>query len=203
MDANGGESTQPPARALFGCLRRRERWGLTWRGFAALLLLLLGLGIVAVREVHPFLASSQPLRGGLLVVEGWLPDYGLKAAMDEFAAGHYERLYVTGGPIERGAPLSEYKTYAELAAATLVKIGFASNAVVAVPTPTVQQDRTFTSALALRTHLDTNGIAHPSLNVMSMGPHARRSRLLFHKAFGKGTRVGIMALEPLDYVTRL
>ena len=32
-----------------------------------------------------------------------------------------------------------------------------------------------------------------------MGPHARRSRLLFEKAFGRDTRVGIIALEDRDY----
>jgi hypothetical protein len=37
------------------------------------------------------------------------------------------------------------------------------------------------------------------LNLMSLGAHARRSRLLFEKAFGRDTRVGIIALEDRDY----
>jgi hypothetical protein len=36
-------------------------------------------------------------------------------------------------------------------------------------------------------------------NLISVGPHARRSRLLFEKAFGREVRVGIIALESQDY----
>ena len=34
---------------------------------------------------------------------------------------------------------------------------------------------------------------------MTEGPHARRSRLLFQRALGPQTAVGIIAIQPRDY----
>src|SRR2546423_138399 len=130
-------------RALLACLQRRECWCLTWRGRIVLLLFLFGLGIAGLLGIHPFLAPNRPVTSSLLVVEGWVADYGFKAAAAEFSRGGYQKLFVTGGPLEVGAPLVDYKTYAELGAATLLKYGINSNSVQAVPAPRVQQDRTF------------------------------------------------------------
>ena len=38
-----------------------------------------------------------------------------------------------------------------------------------------------------------------ALNVATVGAHARRSKLLFEKAFGPTTRVGVVALEDPEY----
>jgi len=35
-----------------------------------------------------------------------------EAAIAEFKQHHYDRLFVTGIPLQQGAPLSEYKNYA-------------------------------------------------------------------------------------------
>ena len=191
-----------PKKAFLGCFRKRDCWLPTWRGAFLLIFLLLGLGVWWVLGIHSFLAPNHPIPGGLLVVEGWGPDYAMKAAAEEFARTHYDKLYVTGGPLEWGAALSEYKTYAELGAAILGKLSLATNAVQAVPAPLVQQDRTYNAALALKKYLDQNGIPHPVINLISVGPHARRSRYLFQKAFGKGTTIGIVALEPKGYDPR-
>lgn len=59
------------------------------------------------------------------MVEGWTPDYVLEEAVAEYKRGRYQKLYVTGGPIEAGAPLAEYRTYAERGAAVVLKLGLA------------------------------------------------------------------------------
>jgi len=138
----------------------------------------------------------------VLVVEGWVPDYVLEEARAEFGRHRYLTLYVTGGPLERGGYLSEYKTYAELGAATLIQIGMSKDALEAVPAPLVRQDRTYTSAVALNNWLRQHGVNVTSINVVSMGAHARRSRLLFQEAFGEGSRVGIIAVEDRNYDPR-
>lgn len=193
------ESGGKKKKAVLGCFRRRETWLPTWRGCLLIVLLVFVGGIFLLLGIHPFLAPNHPIAGGILVVEGWAPDYAMKTVAQEFSGGTPGKVYVTGGPIEHGAPLSEFKTYAELGAATLSKCGLGTNAVQAVPAPLVQQDRTFNSALALRKYLDENGIAHPAITLISVGPHARRSRLLYEKAFGKQTRIGIIALAPREY----
>ena len=68
-----------------------------------------------------------------------------------------------------------------------------------VPAPLVLQDRTFASAVALKHWLRGHGIASAKLNVISKGAHARRTRLLYEKAFGKGSEIGIVAVPDQTY----
>ena len=79
--------------------------------------------VATVRLLHPFLAVSDPGPGGALTVEGWVQDRTMREAIAEFNRGHYKMLYVTGGPLERGALLSEYHTTAELGGASLLRMG--------------------------------------------------------------------------------
>lgn len=187
---------------FWGFLRRRQCWLPTWRGWLALGLVCAASLVLAVRNAYPFLAVNDPVSGGALVVEGWQPDYALEEAIAEFKRHPYQKLYVTGGPIDRGAPLSEYKTYAELGAAILTRLGLSPETVQAVPAPWVRQDRTYTSAVALRTWLRAHRISPTNFHLLTLGPHARRSRLLFEEALGDGVRVGITAIEGRDYDPR-
>jgi hypothetical protein len=188
-----------PHRPFWGLLRRRECLLPTWRGWLLLLLTGFLLATGAVRNAQSFLAVNDPVSGGALVVEGWAPDYALEEVIAEFRRHHYTKLYVVGVPLEKGAPLSEYKTYAELGAATLLKLGLDRDSVQAVAAPAVRQDRTYASALVLKQWLLQHNAMPAELNLISLGAHARRSRLLFEKAFGPDTRVGIIALENQDY----
>ena len=157
------------------------------------------LGLLAVKTIHPFLAVNDPVIGGVLAVEGWAPDYVLVAAQNEFTNHHYAKLCVTGGPLEVGAPLSQYQTYAELGTAVLLKLGMATNQVVAVPAPYVRQDRTYTAARALKDWLRKNAGAVTGVHVITVGAHSRRSRLLYAKALGKGYTVGMTAVPDRNY----
>jgi hypothetical protein len=188
-----------PRRPFWGLLRRRECLLPTWRGWLLLLLVGLLLATVAARNVQGFLAINDPVAGGVLVVEGWAPDYALEQVIAEFHQRHGTRIYVVGVPVEKGAPLVEYRTYADLSAATLLKLGLDRDSVQTVPAPAVRQDRTYASALALKQWLSEHNAMPSEFNLMSLGPHARRSRLLFQKAFGPAVRVGIISIEDRDY----
>jgi len=137
--------------------------------------------------------------GGALVVEGWVPDHMLRAAIAEFKRNHYDRLFVTGLPVTQGAPLSEYKNYAFIGEASLVKLGLSTNDVQAVPTGRIIRDRTYAMALSLKHWLREHGTAPTKVTVITGGPHARRSRLMFEKAMGQGVTVGIIAIPAEDY----
>ena len=95
--------------------------------------------------------------------------------------------------------MSEYKTYAQRGAAVLLKLGLTTNEVQAVPAPLVPQDRTYTSAVALRNWLREHNLKPARLHLMSEGPHARRSWLLFEKAFGRDVVVGITSVPAAGY----
>lgn len=180
-------------------LRRREMLVPTWRGWLALLLVIFALGTLTATGLPRFLAVNHPLPAGVLVVEGWMPDYAMEAAAAEFQKGRYELLAVTGGPLEKGAPLVEFKTWAELGAATFHRLGLDTNQVRAVPAPPVAQDRTYASAVTLREWLRQRGDLPAAINVVSAGAHSRRTRLLFQKAFGDQTRIGILAVPDRGY----
>jgi len=84
------------------------------------------------KQRQSILSLNKPIEANVLVVEGWLPDYAVVLTMQEFKKGNYSKIITTGGPLEQGEYLSEYKTYAQLSAATYRKLGLDSNAIVAV-----------------------------------------------------------------------
>jgi hypothetical protein len=196
------DSLEQPAehpKRFWGLLCRRpclvptvRAWLFLCLGFAVLL-------IVTLRSLLPFLAVNDPSPDGLLVVEGWLPDYELELAVEMFRQNQNQKVYVTGGPLEHGMFLSAYKTYAHLGAATLMKLGLDSNSVQVVPAPLVPQDRTYTAAVSLKRWLLDHGITPTRIHLISEGPHARRSRLLYELAMGKSVTVGVTALPSNEY----
>jgi len=70
-------------------------------------------GYLYTRTIFVFLAPNAPIEAQVLVIEGWVPDYGMKIASDYIRNGNYQLVIVTGGPLEHGSFLSDYKTYAE------------------------------------------------------------------------------------------
>jgi hypothetical protein len=193
MSCQTSTGNPPTDTACLGLFRRRACWFPTWRGALVLLALMAALGWAGLVNLHPFLAVTAPVPARVLVVEGWGNDGQMQRAVAEFRGQGYERVCVTGLPLERGEPLAEYRTWAEHGAERLRRYGLASNVVVAVPGPAVAQDRTFASALALRQWFEANGGVPPALNVITGGPHARRTRWLFQRAFGDRTTVGVIA----------
>lgn len=174
--------------------RRRECWVPTWRTWAILLLAGVLGALVAVRFAHPFLAVTRPVPSDLLVVEGWCEDTILETALAEFHRGHYSKLLVTGGPLEMGGPLSEYPTFADSGAAILRKMAAPGTPIIAVPAPRVHRDRTYNAALALNRWFRDQGALPASINLVTRGPHARRSGYLFSKAMGNEVEVGTFAI---------
>lgn len=190
------------SKKWFGLLRRRPCWVPTWRAWSILLVVIVGLGWLGTRKIYPFLAVNDPHPGGLLVVEGWAPDYAFEAAMQEFKRNHYDKVCVTGGFLDAGAVLSEYKTFAELGAAVLLKLGLGTNEVQAVPAPRVRRDRTYISAASLHRWLEQQTQPATHIHLITEGVHARRSRLLFEKALGPGVTVSVTAMPERDFDER-
>ena len=82
----------------WGILIRKERWGLSWRGW----LLVTSAGLAAAYftflNIHPFLAVTNRVNTNVLVVEKWIQRYAIRAGAEEFKNGSYERIFTTGGP---------------------------------------------------------------------------------------------------------
>src|SRR5262249_31161001 len=71
--------------------------------------------------------------------------------------------------------------------------------IVVAPANDSESQRTYESAVAVARALRVRGIHPKCLNVFTLGPHARRSRLVFAKVFGPETKVGVIAWEKADY----
>jgi len=183
----------------FSLLRRREAILPTWRGWLVLVILLAAGARGFLAWVHPFLAVTAPVGGEILAVEGWIPDYALRQALKEFRSRRYARLVTTGGPVPMGMAFSYQGNYARLAAATLRSFGLSPDSIVEIPSPPVRKDRTFTEGVAVAGWLKKSGFDCRSLDLFSFSTHARRSRLLYRLALGKGVRVGVFAPLDVDY----
>ncbi len=180
-------------------IRRREMWAITKEGWVIAIMGLIIAMLLTLTNIHQFLAVNAPIKADTLVVEGWLPDYAIKSAIAEFKKGEYRQLITTGLPLSKGYYLAEYKNYAELTAATCIALGFDKDKVIAVPAGSVVKHRTAASAMALRDWLAVSALKVDSINLYSLGTHARRSWIIFKAVLNPDIKVGIIAAEPEDY----
>lgn len=179
-------------------IHRKEMWTLTFQGWIVTLLCIAALSLGIVTNLHSFLSVSSPVQADILVVEGWLPDGALKGAIAEFNSHSYKKLITTGLPLLKGSYLAEYNNFAELAAATLIALGFDQQNLVAVPATDVIKYRTYAGAAALRQWLEKSDLKGKSINVYTLGVHARRSWLIFKQVLAP-IEVGVIAAKPIDY----
>lgn len=185
---------------LFGTVTRRERWGLSWRGVTLLAAFVAGVSATWFFGVYPFLAVTDRLETKLLVVEGWIDLYAIRAAAAEFRSGHYEKAFSTGGPVHgMGGYTNDYNTAASVGVSLLRDAGLPESSLQMVPSRVSARDRTYSSAVALRVWCSEHGVPLRAVNVVTEDVHARRTRLLFQKALGPDVRVGVIAVPNPDY----
>src|SRR5207248_6923900 len=84
-----------PPRAVWGLLDRKERWSLSWRGRLILASALLLVGALIFKGIYPFLATTHRVNANILVVEGWIHEYAIRAAVKEFQSNKYQRVFTT------------------------------------------------------------------------------------------------------------
>ncbi|MEH1770562.1 YdcF family protein [Nostoc sp.] len=181
-------------------IKRQEMWTLTAQGWAIAIALIAYLIFFVFTHVHSFLAVTSPIESAeVLVVEGWLPDYAIEKALTEFQTGSYRQIITTGGTLGKGSYLIGYKNFAEVSAATFIKLGLEAEKVVAVPTPFVVKDRSYASAAEFHRWLSNSNLQIESINLFSLDVHARRSWFLFRKILTPDIKVGVIAAKTQDY----
>ena len=187
------------SKHTWGMWKRRECLIPTLRGWIVLLFAGTLVVVLGVLEAHTFLTVNDPVPSDILVVEGWIPDYALHKLLDPSMRDQYHKILVTGGPINSGMYLCGYTNWAELGAATLIRLGLDTNTVEALPAAKVSRDRTYASAVALHAWFLQHHIESASLNILTTADHSRRSRLLFCKALGRDYHVGMISVENVGY----
>jgi len=178
---------------------RRETWVLTLHGWSILLFFIITLFSLSFTNLNSFLSLNSPVPADILVVEGWIPDDAIVLSIREFKKGNYRQIITTGGPVDRGFYLAQYKNFANLAAATCVKLGIETDKVIPVPSDNVIKNRTFASALALQDYIAQKQLNVKGINLYSYGPHTRRSWLIFQEVFKAKIPLGAIASIPTSY----
>jgi hypothetical protein len=79
-------------------VRKRVCFFPTAAGWSGIVLIVLSLSILVFVWIHPFLSENRPVHAEILIVEGWMPDYGLIETRKIFQQGNYRLLLTTGGP---------------------------------------------------------------------------------------------------------
>lgn len=179
-------------------LRPRTIWWPTWLGWLVLLVgAALPAGVWALKGER-FLAVNAPLEAEVLIVEGWIGLDGMAEVRREFQRGGYTCIVTAGGPTGHRWSRSKYN-YAISAADVLVGWGLPASQVIAAPDDGRAEQRTFGAAMAVRAKLAELGLKPKAVNVLSLGPHTRRSRLVYAKVLGDAIDVGSVAWWPEHY----
>jgi len=188
---------------LFGVFVRKERWGISWQGWLIVLTGIVATLCLFLFRIYPFLAVTHRVNTNVLVVEGWIHEYAIRAAVKEFQSNHYQRVFTTGGPVVgSGGYINDFCTSASVGADLLKKCGLPDERLQMVPSRVMDRDRTYASAVALRNWFRDHNMTVSGIDVVTEDLHARRTRLLFEEALGKNVTVGIIAVPNPDYDAR-
>ena len=153
------------------------------------LLLLVGL--------DRWLSVTEPVPASVLIVESWFCNRSsFHEAAKEISKEAYNTVLVVGGVRSQG---EESPYYPDLAVEKLTHFGVEPGRLTVLYDPAVRRHRTYTSAVTARDWLTVNQPELSAVNVFSIGVHARKSRVLFRKAFGENVEVGIIASTETAY----
>jgi uncharacterized SAM-binding protein YcdF (DUF218 family) len=172
---------------------------LTWLSWLLILLLLTAGFFLFLINLYPFLSPEKQPHSGVMVVEGWIHDFALDEAVAIYRNGDYSKIVCTGVPIETGSYIQQFKSYPEMTAARLGKLGIPEDEIIITVADDSTRDRTFQAAVAMREGIIAYNIDTENLHIITVGPHGRRSRMLFQKALGDGYRIGVTCLNESTY----
>lgn len=179
-----------------GFIARRECWVLTLRAKALAVVLAIGLGATTIYGAYPFLAINDPRLHDYLILEGWTISSRsvLRQTAAAYRNGHYRGLLIAE-EVYGDQELDRYwYPQSHDVVDTLAKYGVPCDAVTIIAYPAVERDRTYRAATAAKEWFIRNKVPIQSADVATIGPHARRSRLLFQQAFGSVGKIGVIAL---------
>lgn len=177
--------------------RRRNVWLPTPLGWLVLALVAAVPVIVWWFGAERFLAVTDRQPADVLVVEGWIGLDGFRAVKQEFESGGYRHV-VTAGGRHYNRWGDEHWNYAEEAGKVLVRMGVPADRIIVARADDNGNQRTHASAVAVRRELAALKLQPAAVNVITIGAHARRSRLIFARVL-KPVEVGVISWTPPEY----
>ena len=177
-------------------VQRRAVWCPTFLGSLCCVALMVTPIVWWYSYGESFLSQTERSPAEILVVEGWIGRAGVHAAAAEFERRSYQYIVTAGGLTDAKGWSQPGWSYARGAADELGRLGVPTDRIIVAPAADVESQRTYNSAVAVRRALNNLGIRPQALNVFTLGPHARRSRLVYAKVEGPGTEVGVIGWIP-------
>ncbi|MBK9992037.1 MAG: hypothetical protein IPP19_15270 [Verrucomicrobia bacterium] len=170
-----------------------------WRLLIALGALLSGLAYVFL--IEGFLAITKPVQSDVLVIESWFPEnLAVLDAAEVIRQGNYRHILCVAldEPSSRG---SSGLPVAERTARRLIGLGTDPQIIRVLNIPFENSKRTYTLAAAARDWLKKELPETRAINLFSINVHARKSHILFLKAFPPDYTIGIIAskIPPYPY----
>ena len=150
-------------------------------------------------NINRFLAvPTQRVEANILVVEGWIWDYAMESAAEEFKRGGYTLLATSGMP---NFPQSgqDQTTTADAAVARLQQLGVPHSQILTCPASYTSWNRTASSARAVRDKLLREGVRLERINVLTVGTHARKTILAYRRIMGPEVEVGIITIPSQNF----
>jgi hypothetical protein len=184
---------------LGGILERKERWGLSFRGWFLLISSMIILTICFGLTIHPFLAPTEKVQASVLVVEGWAPPSLMREVAAEFRRVNYQQVILVRPVLDVPDEHESGRSYGGYLRWVLITNGVPENKLATLYPKMAFRDRTYHAALEAKHWLSQNQIETGALNLATIGAHARRSRLLYEKAFGPNVKVGVIAIPSPEY----
>lgn len=177
----------------FTLIRQKKCWRPTLLGWLLIFIILGVLVRMFLTFSIRYLSLNHSVNSKTLVVEGWVETYVVLDALDYFTENGYERMVVTGVPITIYEFIAPYKNTAEATVYTMQYYGFSDTIYTASIPTNIYVDRTYHTGLLVKKLFDEHPDWDKSIDIYSVGVHARRSRFLFKKALGEDFNVGIIA----------
>ena len=178
-------------------VRRPAQWSPAFSGLICLVVLMITAVIWLYIQGESFFSLTYRLPAEVLVVESWIGKDGIRAAAAEFERGGYQYIETT---VSEGENRQDHSSnYAEMAKEELIRLGVPKDRIIIAPTESGEHQRTFRSAVAAWRAIQKRGIRSEGINLLTLGNHARRSRLVYAKVYAPATRVGVIAWAPPDY----
>lgn len=180
------------SKKKFQLFRKKNCTRPTLLGWVIILLFLAIIFRLSLVGIYYFLAINEPVKSKTLIIEGFVPTYAVKGALEYYKENGFERLILTGIPIVNYEFTAPYRTTALATLIAVRKFGFTDTVYIADIPTNIFTDRTYHTAVATRMLFDENNWPK-NFDLYSVGVHARRSRMMFRKVFDSSYDIGVIA----------
>jgi hypothetical protein len=180
-------------------VKQKLCYRLTFTGWVLILVPNIFLFLFITKYISSYLIVDEPLQSEILIVDGLMPGYGYDSIANLVRRESYKYLITTGADVDYVYNSGEHFNIAEFSYKVLSTKDIGACKLFKAPAKYAERDRTFASAVCLKDWFIANNIFPWKINVISFSCHARRTWILYKKAFSQYAEVGIITIPDISY----